>query len=492
MTAWWITGDTRSVLAQLPDGCVDLVATSPPFLALRSYLPDDHPDKALEIGSEPTPAAFLDTLLACSADWRRVLAPHGSICVELGDTYSGSGGAGGDYNPDGLRDGQPRFRQVGSREHRPERKGTGADGGARTVPMNGGAGWPLAKSVCFIPELYGASLAYGRNLLTGQPSPAGDWRVRNKIQWVRPNPPVGALGDKVRPATSMLTWACVSDKRWFDLDAVRVPSGRPVETVKVGTASASKGVSGGDSGNPDKERASHNPAGAPPLDWWCIPPGGYRGAHYAVFPPELMRIPIEASCPRRVCRTCGTPSRRISGGATLDAYRGSDRPQTIRAVALADEHGLTDEHIAAIRATGPNDAGKAVVVNNGAGKNSDEVKALAAEAKAVLGGYFREFVTTGNAATNTLGWTTCGCDGADGLRIDGYHTGTGWRPGIVLDPFGGSGTTALAATGMSRDAILIDLDDTNADLARERLGMSLEQTTAAELAERLAPVERAA
>ena len=45
---------------------VDLVLTSPPFLALRSYLPDGHPDKAKEIGSEPTPAEFIDTNLAFS------------------------------------------------------------------------------------------------------------------------------------------------------------------------------------------------------------------------------------------------------------------------------------------------------------------------------------------------------------------------------------------------------------------------------------------
>ena len=74
----------------------------------------------------------------------------------------------------------------------------------------------------------------------------------------------------------------------------------------------------------------------------------------------------------------------------------------------------------------------------------------------------------------TTGWTTCGCPGTDGIRLDGYHTGPGWRPGIVLDPFGGSGTTGLAATGLSRDAILLDLDSRNADLARERIGMFLE------------------
>ena len=73
----------------------------------------------------------------------------------------------------------------------------------------------------------------------------------------------------------------------------------------------------------------------------------------------------------------------------------------------------------------------------------------------------------------TTGWTSCGCPGTEPDRIDGYHTDTGWRPGIVLDPFGGSGTTGIAATGLSRDAILIDLDERNLDLARERLGMFL-------------------
>jgi hypothetical protein len=92
MTAEYRIGDVFARLAEIPDGSVDLILTSPPFLALRSYLPADHPDKGKEIGSEPTPAAFLDTLLALSAEWRRVLALHGSICVELGDTYSGSGG----------------------------------------------------------------------------------------------------------------------------------------------------------------------------------------------------------------------------------------------------------------------------------------------------------------------------------------------------------------------------------------------------------------
>ena len=59
----------------------------------------------------------------------------------------------------------------------------------------------------------------------------------------------------------------------------------------------------------------------------------------------------------------------------------------------------------------------------------------------------------------TLGWTDCGHDA--------------WRNGIVLDPFAGSGTTLAVATGLGRDAVGFDLDERNAALAMERVGMFL-------------------
>ncbi len=60
------------------------------------------------------------------------------------------------------------------------------------------------------------------------------------------------------------------------------------------------------------------------------------------------------------------------------------------------------------------------------------------------------------AIRETLGWTDCGHDS--------------WRPGVVLDPFAGSGTTLVVATGQGRDAIGIDIDSRNADLALDRVG----------------------
>ena len=410
MSARFIVGDVFDGLASLPDHSVDCVMTSPPFLALRSYLPPDHPDKGKEIGSEPTPAAFLDTLLALTAELRRVVAPHGSIFVELGDTYSGSGGGGGDYADGGSRQGQNGFTGSAARNRHEQPR-----------QWSGGHGWPLPKSLCFIPELYGASLAYGRNLLTGVESPAGPWLVRNKVAWVRPNPPVGALGDKVRPGWSMGVWACTSPRRWFDLDAVRTSPARDYGGQHNGgrydPASTAKGAnaSRNDGGVSD---FGANPAGAPPLDWWKIPPGGYQGSHYAVFPPELCRIPIEASCPRRVCRTCGEPSRREVETEQVDT-----------------------------------------------GRTTNGVKNIGRKAETAVD-YEKRTVST----TTTIGWSSCGCPGTDGIRLDGYHTGTGWRPGVVLDPFAGSGTTLMVATSRSREAIGLDLDERNAELATDRVG----------------------
>jgi hypothetical protein len=50
-----------------------------------------------------------------------------------------------------------------------------------------------------------------------------------------------------------------------------------------------------------------------------------------------------------------------------------------------------------------------------------------------------------------------------------------WRPGIVLDPFAGSGTTLAVASGNGRDSIGIDLDERNVDLALDRVGPLLLQ-----------------
>lgn len=439
----WVTGRSDEVVARLPEGSIDLFITSPPFYRLRSYLPSDHPDKEHEIGQEPTPGDFIDTLLRHVAEWRRALAPHGSIVIEIGDTSAGSGGAGGDYNADGLRDGQPKFTGTA----RAKRMTEGRRRDKEQVPRDvGGPGFPMEKSLCLIPDALAIALAYGFNPLNGNESPAGRWRVRNEVVWARTNPVVGNDGDKFRRAHSKVIVATLSKDRYWDIEELRTAH-------LIGSGGAPRGSfnlsAPGNHTEGDTAVAEMNPGGAPPLDWtnalaslidampgargidvvraardsgivdegdvWDVPTTGYSGAHYAVFTPNLVRRPIVAMTPKRVCLGCGKPSRRIVKREQVTTGRTTNGPKN---------DGRKDETPA-----------------------YDNRTAVASE---------------------TVGWTKCGCD-------------EGWRPGRVCDPFGGSGTTGMVASAHGFDAILIDLDDRNEDLARERLGFMMTTTSIEDL-----------
>jgi hypothetical protein len=63
--------------------------------------------------------------------------------------------------------------------------------------------------------------------------------------------------------------------------------------------------------------------------------------------------------------------------------------------------------------------------------------------------------TEWHSERSTVGWSDCGHDA--------------WRPGNILDPFGGSGTTAAVAAKLERDCTLIDINADNARLMHGRL-----------------------
>jgi DNA modification methylase len=362
-------GDVLDVVRSLPDDSVDFVATSPPFLDLRDY------GGGLDgqWGREPNPAAFLDHMLELTVKLRRVLVPLGSIAIELGDTYV-------------------------------------------TRPRGG---WPARKSLCLIPTLYPACLAYGRNLLDPGGREFEPWRVRNVIVWARNNPPVGGLGDKVRPATSYITVATPSAKRWFDLDAVRTES-------REGHA----GVTAGGKYDPrswnDSRRdggVGHfgcDPAGAPPTDHWTDEPdehltwlvnsAGSSLAHFAMWPPKLAERLVLSMCPAEVCRGCGEPRRRI----------------TEKTERYADHRSRSTEAGTSMRS-------ERVRLGMGHGGRGSERM---------------------DAELLTVGWSDCGHDS--------------YRSGVVLDPFAGSGTTLAVADLHGRDAIGIDLDPANTALHEAR------------------------
>jgi DNA modification methylase len=97
MSAEILRANARSL--PLADDSVDLIVTSPPYFALRSYT-DSGVHYRGQIGSEPTPAEFIASLLEVTRECVRVLKPSGSLFVNLGDKYAlnnrGSGYARGE------------------------------------------------------------------------------------------------------------------------------------------------------------------------------------------------------------------------------------------------------------------------------------------------------------------------------------------------------------------------------------------------------------
>jgi site-specific DNA-methyltransferase (adenine-specific) len=89
MSVTYIIGDSATQLSRLPEGGVYCCVTSPPYWGLRSYLDAGDPNKAAELGAEPTPEAYVANMVAVFREVRRVLRDDGVLWLNLGDCYAG-------------------------------------------------------------------------------------------------------------------------------------------------------------------------------------------------------------------------------------------------------------------------------------------------------------------------------------------------------------------------------------------------------------------
>lgn len=86
-------GDSLAVLRSLPPASARCCVTSPPYFGLRDY---GHPG---QVGLEPTPDAYIARLVEVFREVRRVLTDDGTLWLNMGDTYAGSGcGGGGSFD----------------------------------------------------------------------------------------------------------------------------------------------------------------------------------------------------------------------------------------------------------------------------------------------------------------------------------------------------------------------------------------------------------
>lgn len=247
-----LVGDVRERLAELPDGSIDTIITSPPYYNLRNY---GHSD---QLGLEENINGWVKNLVDVCDGLARVLKPGGSLWLNVADSYS---------------------------SHH-------SQGAAK-------------KSLLLGPQRLAIALG------------EAGWIVRNQIIWAKTNPMPSSVGDRLSCGYEAVLLLVRSPWYFFDLDAIRQPL--------VTTAKPKRSAEGyqylphhalpPDVGFDDDRglnrlkaegRAGH-PLGKNPGDVWQLSTAGYRGAHFATFPISLVERPLLATCPEKVCATCGTP-----------------------------------------------------------------------------------------------------------------------------------------------------------------------------------------
>jgi len=333
-----VVGDARDAINDPASDSIDCIVTSPPYFRLRNY------QHGNQIGLEQNVDEWVDEMTIAMRGLKRVLKPTGSLWLNLGDTFS------------------THQRQ-----------------GARP------------KSLLLAPERLAMALT------------RDGWILRNKVIWTKPNPMPTSVKDRLSCTWEVVYFFVRSSSYYFDLDAIRIPhrsrrSGGHHQRTAWSVPNNWRGPSSGSNTGLDRLKAlglPGHPLGKNPGDVWTIPTAGYRGAHHAVFPEKLARIPLLATCPEKVCAGCGVPWTRDRSRRTAlhTARRTNERPELKR---------------------------------------------------------------------------RCECE-----------ANVGARPGVVLDPFIGSGTTAIVAEALNRDWVGIELNPEFAALANDRIAAARASPTRA-------------
>ena len=296
------------------------------------------------------------------------------------------------------------------------------------------------KSLMLLPERYRIRAVDELGLI-----------ARAVVIWSKPNGLPESVTDRVRRSHEDWVHLTKQPRYYSAVDEIREAHRSEPGREGVGALGGQKSLRpvGPNSG-------AYNPLGKLPGSVWTIATEPLRVPdhlgidHFAAFPTEWPRRIITGWSPREVCTACGEGRRPVVASVGLDM----GRPQARRANELAEKAGLTEAHLSALLSVGVSDTGRGKATQSGTGKNRPEVYALADEARDALGGYAREYLLR-----RPTGLTyACACP----------DTSAPATPGVVLDPFGGTGTTALVADVLGRDGITVDLSADYCRLAQWR------------------------
>jgi DNA modification methylase len=263
-----------------------------------------------QIGLEPTPDAFVAEMVRVFREVRRVLRDDGTLWLNLGSSYAGSGKGG---NPDGSE--WSGFVGNKARE--------------RTAKANGRVGLGDFKPKDLIPIPWMVAMALQQD----------GWWLRADLIWSKPNPMPESVADRPTKSHEYLFLLSKSERYFWDGEAVREKAeyGRrdwKDDHYKNGDIRIHhKGTTTG--GDPE--------AGRNLRSVWTIPTESFIGAHFATFPRRLVEPCIRAGTSGRgACPACGAPwvrirslagNMRLSRPSGIEGRRRHDSPEMM---------GLTD------------------------------------------------------------------------------------------------------------------------------------------------------
>lgn len=259
-------GDCLEVLKTWPDESVDMVITSPPYYALRDYGMDG------QLGLESDFKEYISKLCDIFDEVRRVLKNTGTCWVNIGDTFGTGSGSG-------VRNG----KQASNR-------GTQQNAGWQENGRSAIKGFE--KSLLQIP----ARFAIG---MTDR-----GWILRNEIIWHKTNVMPQSVKDRFTMDFEKIFLFSKHKNYYFktQYDDAKY-DGRKQERMRGSSKYANAPLVPG--------HAPHTFAARGHERWqmidgkrvrnkravWSIPNKPFKGAHYATFPPALIKTPILAGSP---------------------------------------------------------------------------------------------------------------------------------------------------------------------------------------------------
>ena len=268
-----INGDALSELKKLPDKSVNMCMTSPPYWALRDYGVDG------QLGLESTFDEYISNLCDIFDGVKRVLRDDGTCWVNIGDTYWGSG-AGTQYEP--KTENAKEVYTIPYNSH-------------KNTQRNKDSNYQ-SKCLCMIPQRFAIEMVNR------------GWILRNTIIWHKPNAMPSSVKDRFTVDFEYLFF--FSKKKTYYFETQREPH-KDISLKRIKkpwNGNLTKGHSLSSLKDGDMSKMCH-PDGRNKRTVWSITTKSFKGAHFAVYPPELIETPIKAGCPE--------------GGVVLDPFTGA-------------------------------------------------------------------------------------------------------------------------------------------------------------------------